>query len=1394
VVRKDRRMRCKEKRIKNIPAGIIILISMMIIYNDQVKDDQIVITLSDIKSHRYLTSDELNQLSRNIKFNQKRNGKVTYSHPDKFAEYHKAIRTRANQISSDYVAGYRIKELKKAQTNNTYPRAKTQQLEWMEHGPANVPGRTRAILVLPEDREKNTWLAGAVGGGIWKTTNAGESWTYQSEGFPNLSVSSLAYAESNPSIIYAGTGESFGAGGVIEVSGQGMFKSIDGGISWEHLSSTIDLFKFMAVNEILVDPDDPDILLISANQNIGRGLSFSSGIFKSIDGGLSWYQVYEPNGWIQQIIHEPGNFNIQYASVFGNGVAKSENAGETWRVISNGLFPNGRLEIAISNNNTNLMYASVEGELSGVESDLYISEDGGQNWQLIIEENDITNRNFFAATPNSPAQGGWNNTIAVHPYNDQIVYVGGVDLWKMEILAGEVIGERSFKGVVEEGTHDFMDFVNFASGTLWGSRLAVGDIPEEAFVSVELRFGPGMSQKAHRFETPFDGGTDGDGGAGIPDEEYEFMNYVEIPFEVWDIENDKQLMVSFRDQAKDGTWNLISERTDGPFETQSREYFFIHDIDYDPDGPDTQIAANGGHTFQQMYFMWPYLSEDAIFNPEDLPESSLTILWGTLIKRIRRTTRMTSWIGEGSEQEKGRFLPYVHADQHTIIPVIVNNSNQLFKLLVTNDGGVFHSLPDTDPGLVLSSWISAGQGYNTSQFYGIDKKPGKERYVGGLQDNGTYLSSVREDANRETDYLEVGGGDGMETVWNYRNEREILISNQNNSFSKTFDEGNTWFQATNGLADVNDNAPFITKVGNSKSQPDVVYTVGASGVWKSSDFADSWNLTPINEFWPLSTSMDVEVSLSDYSVVWAGSGMSDNARIYVSSDAGSNFYAVNNFNDVELGTITGIATHPFEDSTAYILFSFAGAPKILRTKDLGQEWEDISGFGTSDQSSNGFPDVAVHSLLVLPHDPEIIWAGTEIGIFQSLDNGVSWQILYEFPAVSIWDMKQVDNKIVVGTHGRGIWSVNIPELPEIAVIPRIVSMGINFKKQLLINTELNSAYDSSYVIINDELKKRIGPTVMTDSILVVDYDQEEYVTVSIRAFRRGAIFESNSQSIDLFYPDDPVEKYVNEFGDLGSSEDFIGNGFEISTKTGFDSNDYAIHSEHNYQEDTQYVYLLKKPVIIIEDEAFFQYDDVAIIEPGEPGSQFGDLTFWDFVVVEGSSNGITWKPIKKGYDARLHGSWLSTYNNNQDGNKNLFKPHIINLHTTFNPGDTVFFRFRLFSDEEVTGWGWVIDNLYIQELKPVGLNDNGNAVKQDMNVFPNPFNSVVTIQFYTNNPGTAKVEIIDINGKISDYLTLNFNGAGEHQFSYDARGLSKGLYIFKISNSKKVYQKKLIKY
>lgn len=978
-----------------------------------------------------------------------------FDEPDKYIQFHNEIRTRDGESQVGYSPGYKMAELNKL-SNFLMLKGAKNLLPWVERGPANVPGRTRGLIVDPVDATARTWFAGSVGGGIWKTTNEGTSWVNKTPDFPNLATTVLAMAPSNSNIIYAGTGEGFYGIGMVD--GEGIFKSTDNGETWVHLASTAGNDDFQNVSRIIVHPSNPDVLL--ACTNTGSLNDFKSGIFKSENGGNSWRQVYNTHkpGRVQQLIYHPSNFNIQYAAVYARGVLKSTDAGETWQLSFSGISPSGRVELAIAPTNSSRLFASVEGSVSGNGSDLYISDDAGATWSIVRAPAGGTTYDFLGG------QGWFDNAVAVDPYDDKKVYIAGVNIFRASMRPESGTLPATFLGLEESNTFSFIELINFG-GAYYSRRLDTGSAPAAEFVSVEVRFGSGRQQKAHRFTVPPNSGTSGDGGAGVPPASYEYRDYVDVPFEVWDITNNRQLMVSFRDQERNEIFDL--EARDPNISSKAREYIFISSIPYSSTTPDPTIAVNGGHTHRQLYFFWPVLPSGGTWNPATLPDSKIKINWGSLSIRYADFVVVSDAYNQFSNPGKNNYYSTgFHPDQHNLLMIPVNSTLKTYKILVANDGGVFLSNTSADPGILNDSFSFRGLSYNTTQFYGADKRPGTNTYIGGTQDNGTWKSPSGVSADKTTNYEAVIGGDGFEVVWHYKDPNKIMGGSQYNGLRRSVDGGNSWANARTGLDDVgSENAPFITRIANSKSNPDVIFAVGKTGIWRSFNFGQSWVSKPIIENWSFGSYSNVKISVSNYNYVWAGGAMRSNGRIYVSKDGGHNFSQTNNYTQVPLGRISGIGTHPTKDSTAYVLFSFARAPKILRTANLGQTWEDISGFGTGTSSVNGFPDVAVYTVLVMPHDPNVIWAGTEIGLVESTDNGTTWALANNgLPAASVWELKVVDDQIVAATHGRGIWSVTIPEINRVPFIINFQRQSTTTNVELQVN--MRAMYDSVQVFVN----------------------------------------------------------------------------------------------------------------------------------------------------------------------------------------------------------------------------------------------------------------------------------------------------------------------------------------
>ena len=950
-----------------------------------------------------------------------------YGHPDLFAEHFADIQG----LNSGYDAAphnNKMIEFTRA-VQRAAKRGQSRQLNWVERGPGTVGGRTRAIVVDPDDPSLNTWYVGAVGGGVWKGVRAIDNygaevvdWTPLTDHLPNLNVSALAMAESDPDVMYVGTGEGFF--NVDAGAGLGMFKTTDRGVTWTQLASTAvssdNGWRF--INRIAIDPDDADVVVVATN----------SGIYRTTDGGNSFDKVYDSDGdRVQDLRARPDDFNVQYAGVNSVTVLKSTDGGVTWSESLNNVITGlGRIELAISPSHPDVVYASVDYD-GGV---LYRTTDGGDNW-LLVEDAAETN------VPYLGAQGWYDNTIAVHPFSPDTVFLGGILRWKSWITEGTESVTAINELNVPAGF--FGAFVNFGA-PLFGGVLQAGyndedavDITLEQTVSVEVRFGQG-SQKAHRFAVSPNGGANGDGGAGIPFAQYQYRGYVDVPFQVWDTDNNRQLMVSFRDQADDGAYNLIEFNTAGGRDLHSREYLFIHRYDYDDTNAHADIAANGGLVNGMMYFMWPILGAEEIWDPAALPSVSFSI---NVIRADVPLRAMEIW-------ENG----VVHVDHHNITILPIDETENEYHILNGNDGGFAYS---RDSGVI---WLEGDQsrGYNTSQFYDATKRPGYNIYLGGTQDNGTWRSY--NNANNRRGWLSSLGGDGFDVIWKSQGGGDSLIGSiQFNNIQRSLDGGVNWEAAVEGLDDVGPNGQFLSSLNSSVERPDHVFTIGSSGVWHSTDFAGTWNLRaiPTNRWQRNSSNGKVRVSLADPDVVWAGYRLRSPdglGTLHVSTNGGRTFAPVTLPPETIASNapISGLATHPFSRGTAYAMFSVYGWPKILRTTDMGSSWEDITDFDASTgESTNGFPNVQVYDLAVFPEIPRIIWAGTDVGLFESRDHGETWHYADNgLPAASIWRIRIVDGQVVLATHGRGVWSLDLTEvqtnIEETVEVPGVIELEGNY--------------------------------------------------------------------------------------------------------------------------------------------------------------------------------------------------------------------------------------------------------------------------------------------------------------------------------------------------------------
>ena len=287
---------------------------------------------------------------------------------------------------------------------------------WTWKGPGNIGGRTRTLAIHPT--QTNRLWAGSVGGGIWYSSNSGTSWSPVNDFMSNLAVSTIIIDPTNPNTMYAGTGEGFfNADGI---RGVGIFKSIDGGVTWNQLANTATA-DFYLVNRLAISPDGAT-LLAAVNSGTNSGPT-TSGIWRSTNGGVNWTLVRATTARAAQVAFNPNDSAKAIATGYGGLAYYSIDGGATWTLATglgafSGTASGGRSEFAYAKSAPGTVYL---GYWTGSVAQLYKSLDGGQTYVQVT----------IAGSPAwMSAQGWYDNTIWVDPTNANTLIVGGLDLYR----------------------------------------------------------------------------------------------------------------------------------------------------------------------------------------------------------------------------------------------------------------------------------------------------------------------------------------------------------------------------------------------------------------------------------------------------------------------------------------------------------------------------------------------------------------------------------------------------------------------------------------------------------------------------------------------------------------------------------------------------------------------------------------------------------------------------------------------------------------------------------------------------------------------------------------------------------------------------------------------------
>jgi len=304
---------------------------------------------------------------------------------------------------------------------------------WEATGPTNVGGRVTAIAIDPSDQD--IVYAGCAEGGILRTADGGQSWQPIFDDQASLAMGAVAIDPSDPQVIYAGTGEVNPGGGSVVYGGLGLFRSPDGGDSWE----SIGLENSGSIGRIRVDPTDPQRIFVAASGHIWES-GPDRGVYRTTDGGETWERVLfvdEATGCVD-LIQRPDQPDVLLAAMWermrqpevydyggpGCAVWRTDDGGDNWSLVQGGLpspsGDGGRIGLSLCATQPEVMHA-IYADRIGYFDGLYRSTDGGTTWSRTA---DGALNNVYSS------YGWWFGNVRTHPIDANMIYVLGLEFYR----------------------------------------------------------------------------------------------------------------------------------------------------------------------------------------------------------------------------------------------------------------------------------------------------------------------------------------------------------------------------------------------------------------------------------------------------------------------------------------------------------------------------------------------------------------------------------------------------------------------------------------------------------------------------------------------------------------------------------------------------------------------------------------------------------------------------------------------------------------------------------------------------------------------------------------------------------------------------------------------------
>lgn len=699
---------------------------------------------------------------------------------------------------------------------------------------------------------------------------------------------------------------------------------------------------------VLAHPNNSNILYVG---------SVSGGVWKSTNGGVSWFPTTENMATlnISALVMKPGDPNTIYAGTGeghlisdglpGRGLLKTTDGGDTWKRVhgDQGLNSPFILELAVSPAAPEVVYAAGRKAVPlnstrpsetvpdpGVNA-IFKSMDSGETWQDMTTGKGIEH-NPEHTLDDCPVE------VVVSPLDANVVFA--------------TFGLREASGGMWKSTD---------GGQAW-SRLTNGlpnpDLPNQGYNRIELAMAPSN-----------------------PDVLYASFSYLKKPGDTADLPNSAMLGI-WKTTNGGQSWTQMTTPLTSNGSNRNR-------------GLNTALGSQG------------FYANAIIVYPTD---PSIVFVGGLDIYRSIdggiSWSQVSMWIPPGN-WENPENLPYVHADHHVFTFDRSTNPPTLYN---GSDGGVARS---RDLGV---TWEVLNNDLGVTQFYFFAVHPTNPKIMlGGTQDNGSPFL-VNRGIN---DWFAFSTGDGGPSCFDYNDPATAYYSSYNVDVARNrFDYLNRrtlstdYIGFTNGSNGITQEdvsgAAFFAPFEMSPNNPSVL-VLGTNRLMKSTNRGDSWTALSTRVNVPI---VAVAVAEGNDGIMWMATR---EAKIYKTEDNGATYIDVTGAN-LPNRFLTDIEFDPSNNRTAYLTYSGYGTPHVFKSTNAGGSWTNIT---------NNLPDIPANTIQVHPQNPNLLFLGTDIGLFLSENGGQTWQPSTNgFPTtqVTVIELNTNYNRIFAATHGRGIYS------------------------------------------------------------------------------------------------------------------------------------------------------------------------------------------------------------------------------------------------------------------------------------------------------------------------------------------------------------------------------------